>query len=44
MKNKLLLLAVATVLAACTSKGTYDGAPSVPTDVPPPTNLMAPQQ
>lgn len=43
MKNKLLLLAIATLLAACSSKGFYDGAPSVPTDVPPPTNLMTPQ-
>lgn len=43
MKNKLILLAVTTLLAACASKGAYDGAPSVPADVPPPTNLMITQ-
>ncbi|WP_268247298.1 hypothetical protein [Advenella faeciporci] len=43
MKNKLILLAVTALLAACASKGAYDGAPSVPADVPPPTNLMITQ-
>lgn len=44
MKKNIYLLAIVALLAACSNnKGHYQGAPAVPTDAPPPTNLMTPQ-
>lgn len=43
MKKIIPFLFACSLLAAC-SNGAYSNAPAKPKDIPPPTDLLAPQQ